>query len=255
MTWLLVEGASREVWSQFMDLGAVVTDFELGRVGITNQFRDTFFQKQEGKATSGAKAETRPNSRLGFLVSDVSQAALTKRADGLKDMRVAAEAALSGMNRMVFEDGLHFFFISLDWLEAFRALLEFYPNLEDIERLLLNDRAIQNDSIHAAEALLELGAPVSAYDFAYCKSNAMEALLMEVFLSRRRGLLDLARSTLPKRVQDKLGLRVGCLPDANAKATFIELKARNPAIDQSLEPLDSRSVFHAGMRIDHLESL
>ncbi|KAL3484687.1 hypothetical protein BJX62DRAFT_243690 [Aspergillus germanicus] len=149
----------------------------------------------------------------------------------------------------------YFYPITLGWPEGFRALLEFVPNLTRNEIGCLVRHAVIFDALHAAEALLKLGAPVSAYEIADCKSNAMEILIMETLISERRRLLELAESTLSRRARDELGLRVGSLPDENARAVFLQLKARNPGINPSLEPEDWQPIYHNSMKIDQMEYL
>jgi hypothetical protein len=143
----------------------------------------------------------------------------------------------------------------LSWPEAFYALLEFYPNLTRVERAALLSAAIEYNVFYAVETLLDLGAPIPAYSFAHFRSEAMEVLIMDIFISRRRGLLELAKTTLPRRVQNELGLRDACLPDANAEAVFLAVKERNPSIDPSLAPADNRPVFHYGLKIEQMDHL
>jgi hypothetical protein len=174
---------------------------------------------------------------------------------GLKDVITATQRALSKDNRKSFSDGYNLLSIALSWPEAFCALLEFYPNLTGDERTGLLSAAIRHNFFYAVEALLDLGAPIPAYSFALSGSEAMEVLIMDIFISRRRSLLELAKNTLPRRVQNELGLRDACLPDANAEAVFLAVKERNPSIDPSLAPADNRPVFHYGLKIEQMDHL
>jgi hypothetical protein len=64
--------------------------------------------------------------------------------------------------------------------------------------------AINHNVFYAVEALLDLGAPILAWIFALFGSEAMEVLIMDTFISRRRRLLELAKNTLPRRAQIEL---------------------------------------------------
>ncbi|KAJ0422734.1 hypothetical protein BJY00DRAFT_310748 [Aspergillus carlsbadensis] len=230
--------AGKKVVSKFMDLGAVVRNDELVRYDMLLMLKESFIHNEEG-----------------FLVSDDVQAALTQSADGLKDLLTAAQTALSKANRKPFFDGYNLISICLGWPEAFCALLEFYPNLTTAEQAELLSSAIEHDIFNAVEALLDLGAPIRAPSLALIRSEAMEALVMDIFISRRRSLLELAKNTLSRRAQDELGLRDSSLPDANAEAVFLAVKARNPSIDSSLAPANTLPVFHYGLKTEQMEHL
>ncbi|KAL2846499.1 hypothetical protein BJX68DRAFT_268589 [Aspergillus pseudodeflectus] len=238
MTRLISHRVGGKVVSKFMDLGAVVTNDELIRYDMLLMLKEAFTQNEEG-----------------FLVSDPVQAVLMRSEVGLKDLITATQRALSEDNRKPFSDGFNLLSIALSWPEAFCALLEFYPNLTRAERTGLLSAAIRYNVFYAVEALLDLGAPIPAYSFALCGSEAMEVLIMDIFISRRRSLLELAKNTLPRRVQNELGLRDTCLPDANAEAVFLAVKERHPSIDPSLAPADNRPVFHHGLKIEQMDYL
>jgi hypothetical protein len=174
---------------------------------------------------------------------------------GLKDLITATQRALSKNNRRPFSDPYNLLSIALSWPEAFCALLEFYPNLTGAERTGLFSAAISYNVFYAVDALLDLGAPIPTRSLALFRSEAMEVLIMDMFISRRRSLLELAKSTLPRRVQNELGLRDACLPDANAEAVFLAVKERNPSIDPSLAPADNRPVFHHSLKIKQMDHL
>ncbi|KAL3482907.1 hypothetical protein BJX62DRAFT_245412 [Aspergillus germanicus] len=112
----------------------------------------------------------------------------------------------------------------------------------------------------AAEALLDLGAPVSLQDLKEWKSQPMKHLIIGKFVSRQRRLLELAKSTLSGRVQDGLGLlHPGAsenLPDSDAQAVFDELKVVSPCIDLALKPRDFCPGFHnTFLSVDQMEYL
>jgi hypothetical protein len=155
----------------------------------------------------------------------------------------------------MFAEGYDLIRISLGWPEGFRALLEFVPNITRSETGELGTEAVKSDALYAAEALLKLGAPVSAHDVAHSKSDAMENLIMETLIYGRRRLLELAKSTFSRQARDELGVEAASLPDKNAKAIFLQLKSRNPCIDPSLEPADFEPVYHNSMTTDQMEYL
>jgi hypothetical protein len=115
--------------------------------------------------------------------------------------------------------------------------------------------AINHNVFYAVEALLDLGAPILAWTFILFRSEAMKVLNMDTFISRRRRLLELAKNTLPRRAQIELGLQDTSLPDANAEAIFLAVKARSPFIDLSLDPGVTLPVFHYCLKIEQMEHL
>ncbi|KAL2787493.1 hypothetical protein BJX66DRAFT_283056 [Aspergillus keveii] len=244
MNTLVSRRVGGKVVSRFMDLGAVVTNDELIRYDMLLMLKEAYTQNGEG-----------------FFVSHPVQAALMQSEVGLKDLITATQRALSKDNREpFFDDGYNLLSIVLGWPEAFSASLKFFPNLTRAEKAILLSHAIEHNVFYAVEALLDLGAPILPYSFAHFKSEAMESLIMDIFILRRRSLLDLAKSTLPRRVQDELGLGDTSLPDANAEAVFLAVKARNPSIDPSLEPASlepvvANPVFHYGLKIEQMEHL
>ncbi|KAL3479288.1 hypothetical protein BJX99DRAFT_222842 [Aspergillus californicus] len=82
------------------------------------------------------------------------------------------------------------------------------------------------------------------------ESREMEEIIMEVFVARRRRLIELAEKNLPERLQHMLDVGTGCLPGMYAWEICEGVNARGHPVD--LEIKSDRLVYHNWLRVDHI---
>ncbi|KAL4909573.1 hypothetical protein BDW74DRAFT_174776 [Aspergillus multicolor] len=205
--------------SRMIDLGAVITDASLYRLPSVQKL---FFQKEEG-----------------FLVSDIIHAIMSQSIrhlrDSLKDIKSTKATGWPEVATSLLK-------LCLDWQEGFDTLLQVYHQHRD--NYVVLHAAIMSDNLYATNALLDQGTPFPVEYVELGKSTEISRLLLETVIRRRQRLLELAETNLPIPVLNKLDIRCGILPNANARDVYLEVKACRADDIFALDPLWSDNIYN-----------
>ncbi|KAJ0423612.1 hypothetical protein BJY00DRAFT_38740 [Aspergillus carlsbadensis] len=146
--------------------------------------------------------------------------------------------------------------ISMVWPEGLRILLQSYaPELPEATMSDLLEDAILCGVKASVQALLDFAPPIGATHLRKCISVDIWAIVAGCFITRRKTLLRLGLTVLPRHAQQRLGLQKDLLPDQSAHEVYAELEAVGADIDQTLRPCDKRPIFHHALQIHQMESL
>ncbi|KAL3462456.1 hypothetical protein BJX64DRAFT_288358 [Aspergillus heterothallicus] len=215
------------VISRFIELGGAITDNDLRRWADSMYIKDAFEKSEEG-----------------FIVSDLVYAILSRSSETLAQV-LGPQQILKGDKPAHIEDDTSFILcLSMSWPDGFRRILKNNTDIQVEQKENLLNIAISWNYDDAAEALLEIGAPLSARNINRGNSQEVECLLLRTFIARRKRLQTLAKSTLPKAVYLELGLESERLPDDTAAGIYHALQVQCAGVDHSLDPGKGIPLFH-----------
>ncbi|KAL2841754.1 hypothetical protein BJY01DRAFT_249422 [Aspergillus pseudoustus] len=223
-----------DIISHFIDLGAVVSDRDIGLYPSLELFMAVLKESEEG-----------------FILSDVLHAILKQST------QLLARALARQQNSSTHQADTRLFIkLSMEWPEGLAMLLESNKDLPVEDGMDILDFAIGNNFVLGAECMLAKGTPVLARNITDCRSPEMEKIILDTFISRRKQLLNVAEATLPASMQAELGMQPGYLLDATAWDVYRVLTARGTWVDSALEPLDGESIFHnSDLQTDQMDAL